>query len=247
MRVCITFLLICLSCRYRPALTSFQQKTINSVSSGATTRPLPSPDLKLYSFIHIECLTDDTINTVFLEGDNPLLSGMHSECSQKISLFQMRLGSLESRREESQRIHRSTSTLSATLEIETQVRKQSAALANQLDLISACVSLLAVSDEKAKELIEAIPRLLDLTNRISVMMTSFQKAGGWVLYPKSCENAAEVTKNWNITLKLLRPLTANFVLNQKVVFQIRNFVGDDRRRTSKLKHGRGRLSVPGLR
>jgi hypothetical protein len=197
---------------------------------------LPSPNLTLYNLIHPEDLTKQSINALIIDPDIthncktfPLLlrllreirdlSERQSSIADEITLFERRLSDLDNQREEIRRIEDSTSTLSATLKIESQIRRDSSVFADQLDLISACVSLLAVSDEKAKELISMVPRLLDLVHRMSIMMTSFQKAGGWVLYPKSCEAAAEATKGSTVALKSLQPLTANFILNRKVVFQ----------------------------
>jgi hypothetical protein len=193
------------------------------------------PDLSLYETIRTEGLAEDTLNVVLddpeicrhcrtfpvlanLIREGREISAMRSELESGISTVRIRRERLEERAHEIRHIRDSTLTLSATIEAESQVHKRALALADQLDIVAACVSVLAAPDPRAAQFLEHVARLSTLTERMGEMLEDFRNGGGWLLYPKSTVTGANVKGTWTQVLKELTGLTSNFVLSRNTVF-----------------------------
>jgi hypothetical protein len=195
-----------------------------------------APDFSLYRTIRSEDLTTDAVNIVLSDPDIPRhcktfpvlvrviregeqLSGVQSALLEEISALRMRRRALDERRDEFRRIRDSTTTLSAAVEAEGRVRARALAFADQLELVSACVAILAVADDNAREFVGNVHRLAAMTERMGAMLEGFRAGGGWLFYPKSSDKGVDVKAKWSVALKELEHLTNNFILNPNAVFR----------------------------
>jgi hypothetical protein len=194
------------------------------------------PDLGLYGTVRMERLLKASVVTVLddeelpchcrtfpliasLVGDMKRLRAERSHVCEEIEFLREKRMRLSAREDDITHIRESTSSLTATMEAESLVRCRARRLADDLDLLSASVSLLVVPDPHAVDFTEGRIRLAAMREQLSPIVESFQGNFGWLLYPKSCEKSLNVIRQWDVVVKELAKITENFVLNEKAVFQ----------------------------
>jgi hypothetical protein len=182
------------------------------------------PDFSLFRSIHLERLTLSMLPAVFDTEEIPrhcrtfpLIAALISQRKRLAALQRDAALDVDRLRREKATFEPKAAApifVDSTAGVEEKVRQIFQRIGADLCSTAACISLLAIGDERACEFVGRITNLKAMSGEMAKMFVEFQRDGGWLLYPGSSKTSIQVTISWEATVSQLQKLTMNFAPNQ---------------------------------